>query len=40
MAEILIKNGKALIIKENDIVVEERDILIENTKIKKIDKNI
>ena len=40
MSEVLIKNGKVLIIKNNDVIIEERDILIENDKIKKIDKNI
>lgn len=40
MSEVLIKNGKVLIIKNNDVIIEERDILIENDKIKKIDKSI
>lgn len=36
MSKILIKNGKALIIKNNDVVIEEINILIENmAKIKK-----
>ena len=35
MSKILIKNGKALIIKNNDVVIEEINILIENGKIKK-----
>ena len=32
MSKILIKNGKALIIKNNDVVIEEINILIENGK--------
>ena len=40
MSEVLIKNGRVLIIKNNDVIIEERDILIENDKIKKIDKSI
>ena len=40
MSKILIKNGKALIIKNNDVVIEEINILIENSKIKKMEKNL
>ena len=40
MSKILIKNGKALIIKNNDVVIEEINILIENGKIKKMEKNL
>lgn len=40
MSKILIKNGKALIIKNNDVVMEEINILIENSKIKKMEKNL
>lgn len=40
MSRTLIKNGKALLFKNNDIVIEKNDILIENGKITKIESNI
>lgn len=40
MNKILIKNGKVLLLKNDDIVIENKDILIENGKIVKIEINI
>ena len=40
MQDLLIKNGKVLIYKNNDVILEEKDILIQNGKIATIDKNI
>ncbi len=40
MNNILIKGGKLLLIKNDDIVIEKKDILIENGKITKIEENI
>ena len=40
MNNILIKNGKALLFQNEDIIIENKDILIEDGKIVKIEKNI
>lgn len=40
MNKISIKNGKVLLLKNEDIVIENKDILIENGKIVKIERNI
>jgi len=40
MKKILLKNGKTLLFKSNDVIDEENDILIEKEKIKLIEKNI
>lgn len=40
MQDLLIKNGKVLLFKDNDVKVENRDILIENGKITQIEEKI
>ena len=40
MDKILIKNGKVLLFRNNDVIIEEKDVLIENGKIIKIEKSI
>lgn len=40
MKTLLIKNGKVLLFKNNDVVIEQKDVLIENGKITKIEENI
>lgn len=40
MQDLLIKNGKVLLFKENDVVIEPKDILIRNGKITKIESKI
>lgn len=40
MQDLLIKNGKALFFKENDVVLNKKDILIKNGKIAKIEDKI
>ena len=37
MQDLLIKNGKVLLFKENDVVIESKDILVQNGKITKIE---
>lgn len=40
MQDLLIKNGKVLLFKDNDVKIEKRDILIENGKITQIEEKI
>ena len=40
MQDLLIKNGKVLIFKNEDVVIEQKDILVQNGKIVKIATNI
>lgn len=40
MQDLLIKNGKVLLFKENDVVIEQKDILVQNGKIIKIEDSI
>ena len=40
MQNLLIKNGKVLLFKNDDVVIENKDILIQNGKIEKIENNI
>lgn len=40
MQDLLIKNGKVLLFKNNDVVIENKDILVHNGKIQKIENNI
>ncbi len=40
MQDLLIKNGKVLIYKGEDIIIEEKDILVQNGKIVKIENDI
>lgn len=40
MQDLLIKNGKILIFKENNASIEEKDIFVQEGKITKIEKNI
>lgn len=40
MQDFLIKNGKVLLFKENDVVIEKKDILVQDGKIVKIEDNI
>ena len=40
MQDLLIKNGKVLLFKDNDINIEKKDILVENGKIVQIEEKI
>lgn len=40
MQDLLIKNGKVLLFKDNDVRVENKDILVENGKIARIEEKI
>lgn len=40
MDKVLIKNGKVLLFKDNDVIIEKKDVLIENGKIIEIGDKI
>ena len=40
MNSILIKNGKVLLFKDDDVIIEKKDVLIDNGKITKIEDKI
>lgn len=40
MNSVLIKNGKVLLFKDDDVIIEKKDVLIDNGKIIKIEDNI
>lgn len=40
MQDLLIKNGKVVLFKSDDVIVEKKDILVQNGKITKIEENI
>lgn len=40
MQDLLIKNGKVLLFKDNDVRIENKDILVENSKIVQIEEKI
>ncbi len=40
MQNLLIKNGKVLLFKNDDVVIENKDILVQNGEIEKIENNI
>lgn len=40
MQDLLIKNGKVVLFKSDDVIVDKKDILVQNGKIAKIEENI
>ena len=40
MQNLLIKNGKVLLFKQNDVLIKKQDILVQNGKIVRIESGI